>query len=230
MFNQTTIRVLSEIARKVPERFLDACNSLNENQTKSKYWLVEKLNEYPHKFVNKKADKGEFHVALLAGWYGYLAYILIDEFRLQIGDWKPKIGEINVVDYDTQNKRISRILFGHKDRENIKEGKPCFVSYKEKDITKLNTNSYFKKYSIVINTSCEHIEQEGLNTNMSKIAKGTLVVLQSNNYKSSPQHINCSDSLEEFSKRYSKYLKDVKLYEKPFLNFTRYMIIGVKKK
>ena len=94
----------------------------------------------------------------------------------------------------------------------------------------MNTNSYFKKYSIVINTSCEHIEQEGLNTNMSKIAKGTLVVLQSNNYKSSPQHINCSDSLEEFAKRYSKYLKDVKLYEKPFLNFTRYMIIGVKKK
>ena len=121
MYDKKTISILNTLAKKYPERFTDACNSLNDNQQKSKYWLVEKLNEYEGNW-NGKDSKTGINVSVLTGWYGLLAYILIDEFKLQ------KINNVDSLDYDPMSKDVGRILFSQLDRENLKKGKATYVS------------------------------------------------------------------------------------------------------
>ena len=114
IYDQKTIKILNNLIKKYPERFKDACNSLNDNQQKSKYWLVEKLNEYEGNW-NGKDSKTGINVSVLTGWYGLLAYILIDEFKLQ------KINNVDSLDYDPMSKDVGRILFSQLDRENLKK-------------------------------------------------------------------------------------------------------------
>ena len=77
----------------------------------------------------------------------------------------------------------------------------------------------------IINTSCEHID------NFSKwydlLPEGRLIILQSNNYFSIEEHVNCSNSLQEFST--SAPMQKV-LYEGELDlgQYTRYMKIGRK--
>ena len=76
----------------------------------------------------------------------------------------------------------------------------------------------------IINTSCEHIEN--FNEWYSKIPKGKIVVLQSNNFEIE-EHINCSNSLEEFANQtpMSHIYYDGELF---LDKYTRYMRIGIK--
>lgn len=222
IYDQKTINILNNLIKKYPERFKDACNSLNDNQQKSKYWLVEKLNEYEGNW-NGKDSKTGINVSVLTGWYGLLAYILIDEFKLQ------KINNVDSLDYDPMSKDVGRILFSQLDRENLKKGKATYVNYKIKDLRKPDSK-YFKDIQLVTLTSCEHLEQSIIDHLLDKkILPGTLVVLQSNNYVDCNQHINTSKSLEEFSSLYDKFLDNKKTYLKSFLHYDRYMIIGIKK-
>jgi len=55
----------------------------------------------------------------------------------------------------------------------------------------------YDHYDTVINTSCEHIHD--LRDWLDLIPKGTIVILQSNNYTEIEDHINCSDSVDEFA-------------------------------
>ena len=54
------------------------------------------------------------------------------------------------------------------------------------------------------------------------------MVLQSNNYKEINEHINCSDSLEDFANLYVSKLRNIKIYQKDFVKYKRFMIIGTK--
>ena len=56
----------------------------------------------------------------------------------------------------------------------------------------------------------------------------TLVVLQSNNYKEIGQHVNCVDSVEDFANQYVGKLRNIKFYEKDFVKYKRFMLIGTK--
>ncbi len=222
MYDLKTISILNNLIKKYPERFKDACDSLNENQQKSKYWLVEKLNEYDGDWSGKNLNTG-INVSVLTSWYGMLAYILINEFKLN------KINNVDCVDYDPMSKDVGRILFSQLDRENLKNGKSSYVNYRIKDLKK-SGRYLFKDKHLVTLTSCEHLEQSVIDNNLDdKILPGTLVVLQSNNYTDCNQHINTSESLEEFSSRYDKFLDNTKMYIKSFLHYDRYMVIGVKK-
>ena len=49
-----------------------------------------------------------------------------------------------------------------------------------------------------------------------------------NNYKEVNEHINCVDSLEDFANQYVSKLKNMKIYEKDFIKYKRFMIIGTK--
>ena len=51
----------------------------------------------------------------------------------------------------------------------------------------------------VICTSCEHISDETLNKFLRTKKEQSLVVLQSNNYFGLKEHINCKNSLKEFT-------------------------------
>ena len=102
MYDQKTINILNNLIKKYPERFKDACNSLNDNQQKVNIGL-KKLNEYDGDWSGKNLNTG-INVSVLTSWYGILAYILIDEFKLN------KINN-DSLDYDPMSKDVSHIIF-----------------------------------------------------------------------------------------------------------------------
>jgi hypothetical protein len=77
----------------------------------------------------------------------------------------------------------------------------------------------------IINTSCEHILN--FSSWYSNIPKGKIIALQSNNYVDIAEHINCSNSLEEFANQTPMstifYQGELTLEK-----YTRYMRIGIK--
>ena len=77
-------------------------------------------------------------------------------------------------------------------------------------------------------TSCEHLNQRDIDSIISKINEHTLIVLQSNNYQKINEHINCVDT-KEVCISISIKLRNMKIYEKDFIKYKRFMIIGIKK-
>jgi len=71
-------------------------NSLNENQEKSKDWLIEKSKQYFTFFNNPS-------VVVAAGWYGHLANKINDNIYTT--------GEIVSFDKDPQCKKIGQKLY-----------------------------------------------------------------------------------------------------------------------
>ena len=59
-------------------------------------------------------------------------------------------------------------------------------------------NSFHYIPDLIINTSCEHIDDNTYSIWLSYVPSNTLVVLQSNNMFRVKDHINCVNSLDEF--------------------------------
>ncbi|OUX53383.1 MAG: hypothetical protein CBE47_03280 [Pelagibacteraceae bacterium TMED287] len=208
-FNQQivdTFKDLKRVAKSYPGRLIDVLDCFNQNQYDSKTWLVDCLNQYPYHFKMKTNDSVK--IAILAGWYGLMAKLVSENFTL-----KP-IGEIHSYDFDPFVKNIGKLLFPE-------------ITFVEQDITELDLDN--KGYSIVINTSCEHIDQSLLYKSIDTAPANTLFVLQSNNMSYVQQHINCVDSLQMFEKQYESRLDKVRAYELHKEKYTRYMLIGVKR-
>ena len=206
--DKETVQLLENIksvAEKYPDRLFDTINSLIRNQYRSKKWLIEKLNQYPHHFKNRTKDSVD--IAVLGGWYGFMADLLHKEFTL-----KP-VREVHSYDYDPMCKKIGEIFF------------PA-VKFVEKRIEDVEFQS--KSYSVVVNTSCEHLEQSVIDGTIARANENTLFVLQSNNYIEVDEHINCSISLGEFAERYENKLKNCQTYELNMDKYTRFMLIGTK--
>ena len=207
IYDQHTIHAykdIKRIAKKYPGRLLDAFECFSQNQYDCKIWLLDRLNQYPYHFKNKTKDS--IDIAILGGWYGLMASLVSTEFKL-----KP-INNIYSYDFDPMAKQIGKLLF------------PA-IDFIEKDITELDLND--KHYSIVINTSCEHLTNIQYYQWYDKIPADTWIVLQSNNYSELDEHINCSESLDEFKKKANIsntfYAGSLKLPK-----YDRYMIIGRK--
>lgn len=196
---------------------MDVLDSLSENQLASKQWLIDKLNEYPHHFKCKTLDK-KIDVSILASWYGLLAFMMIDKFTLK------KIGNIDCIDFDPLAKSVAKKLWQKTDADNLKNGKLTYVKFIEKDLKEIKGLST----PIVICTSCEHLEQDTIFDTISKLEEHTLVVLQNNNYKEISQHINCVETAEDFANQYVGKLRNIKFYEKDFVKYKRFMVIGTK--
>ena len=208
-FNQQTVNTfkdLKRVAKSYPGRLIDVLDCFNQNQYDCKTWLVDCLNQYPYHFRMKTNDSVK--IAILAGWYGLMAKLVSENFTL-----KP-IGEIHSYDFDPFVKNIGKLLFPE-------------ITFVEQDITELDLDN--KGYSIVINTSCEHIDQSLLYKSIDTAPTNTLFVLQSNNMSYVQQHINCVDSLQMFEKQYESRLDKVRAYELHKEKYTRYMLIGVKR-
>lgn len=217
MFDRDTLHTFKRLMDKCPDRIMDVLDSLSENQLASKQWLIDKLNEYPHHFKCKTLDK-KIDVSILASWYGLLAFMMIDKFTLK------KIGNIDCIDFDPLAKSVAKKLWQKTDADNLKNGKLTYVKFIEKDLKEIKGLST----PIVICTSCEHLEQDTIFDTISKLEEHTLVVLQNNNYKEISQHINCVETAEDFANQYVGKLRNIKFYEKDFVKYKRFMVIGTK--
>jgi hypothetical protein len=208
-YDQTTINAYKDIewiAKTYPKRLLDAFSCFSQNQFDCKTWLVDCLNQYPYHFKYKTRDS--IDIAILGGWYGLMAKLISTEFRL-----KP-INNIYSYDFDTIATKIGKQIFPE-------------ITFIEKDVTEIDLGR--KNFSIVINTSCEHIEQNLLYKSMDTAPAKTLFVLQSNNYTEIQQHINCVSDLDQFTEQYDSRLENIRAFELEKEKYTRFMIMGVKK-
>ena len=217
MFDRDTLNTIRRLLDNYPDRIVDVLNSLSENQYSSKDWLIEKLNEYPHHFKYKSLDK-KINICLLASWYGLLAYKMIDKFKLK------QIANIDCIDFDPKSKSVAKKLWKKIDTDNLKNGKLAYVKFIEQDIKDIKDLNY----PVVVCTSCEHLEQKVINDTINKLEQHTLVVLQSNNYKEINEHVNCSDNLDDFANLYVSKLRNIKIYQKDFIKYKRFMLIGTK--
>tara|TARA_B100000902_G_scaffold279545_1_gene265418 strand:+ start:1327 stop:2001 length:675 start_codon:yes stop_codon:yes gene_type:complete len=221
MYDYNTIELIKKIKNDYPNRWMDVLNSLGERQQLSKDWLIEKLNSYKHPFRNK-FKKDRISIMVLCSWYGLMAYKLIEKFKSN------KIKRIHCVDYDPKAKRISNKLFRKIDDENLKNGVLTLIKHWERDIIDMPEKE-FKDSEILINTSCEHLNQQTIYDTIDKTETGTLIVLQSNNYHKIQEHINTVKDLQEFVSQYQSRLINIEMYEKDFLEYKRFMILGLKR-
>lgn len=115
------------------------------------------------------------NVVIHGAWYGTLAGLLLDTNN---------INEIVCVDIDPECERYVRMF-------NM-----------EPRVKAVTTDMTFYRYStipdLIINTSCEHIDDKTYDIWLSYVPSNTLVVLQSNNMFRVKDHINCVNSLDEF--------------------------------
>ena len=141
----------------------------------------------------------DVHIA--AGWLGLTGYLLRKEF--------PNI-KITSSDIDPGCKIMGKFLFDN-------------IEFKTLDAV-LDVN-LIKDCQVYINTSIEHIKQEYVDLIFSKLNKGTIFAIQSNNYYDVVDHINCSDSLDDFKSR-TQFKELLYANKMQFKDYDRYMLIG----
>ena len=164
-------------------------------QLKSKEWLCKELRNNVDRFVS---------VDIHGGWVGVLASML---FQSDV-----PVTAIRSIDIDPSCEPIAIEM--NKMEEMV--GKFRAVTA---DMCTVRSDA-----DVVINTSCEHIDQDQYDLWLSGMPHNSLLVLQSNNYLI-PEHVRPAQSLEEFKQQC--HLETVLFageLELPL--YKRFMIIG----
>ena len=230
ILNNNTWNLWPVLERYLDTEFISAFKHFSSNniqidkdcfsrgQLKSKIWLVNQLN---------KLDIELGTVFLCAGWYATLATML---FESDI-----KLDKVRSFDIDPSCVDIAETF-----------NKPWFMDqWRFKSITQDIMDINYKEHAwqswsnannrmsktitdtpdTIINTSCEHIENFA--EWYAKIPAGKLVILQSNNFTEVEEHVNCYNSLEDFS---DDTPMTIILYEGELEleKYTRFMKIGIK--
>ena len=173
------------------------------------------IKKYPHRAVDIAQSFDSKQVACKQWLYDELSNLDIpQQKRIYIaGSWygntlvpllrKLYTCEIRLHDIDEEALKISNNIY-----------------FNDDDLVKTDcVDSTSIEYKcLTINTSCEHMKPL-------KLRKGSYVVLQSNNYRSVSDHINCVDSPEELADQYG-VTEDYYSGSLEFEKYTRFMIIG----
>ena len=165
-------------------------------QIVSKEWLITNLEK--HAITPSRID-------IFGGWYGVLASMLFQS--------KISVRDIRSIDIDPKCQATAILM-------NKEEEMTHRFYAVTADMVTMPSNA-----DIVINTSCEHINQEQYDMWLSGISLDSLIVLQSNNYKID-EHIRTAETLEEFVDQ--SHLNVLFAGELPLPLYKRFMIIGRK--
>jgi predicted nicotinamide N-methyase len=146
----------------------------------------------------KNVDRNT-RVLVVGSWLGFTSYCLYKEgFKF-----------ITETDIDSRLEKMAR---------HVNMSNDTF-KHLNNDVNELDLSSY----GLIINTSCEHIED---NRWFDNVKSGTTLALQSTNFKC-PDHVNTVNNLEEMKRKYPlKYSYADDLVFNPM--FTRYMVVGEK--
>lgn len=169
-----------------------------KGQINSKVWLIDHLEKYHQNLP--------YNILLCGGWNGVLATLLFNS-RLDI---------TRIVSMDIDKKCEDIAYNMNKDYE---------MGGRFKAITSdmLEYNDY-SKHNLIINTVCEHMTQEQYNNWLDKLPANKRVIIQSNDYFSHEEHVNCKQTLEEFQKD-CRLNVDIAA-TMPTEKYNRFMIIG----
>ena len=206
------IRQIYEESKYNPDvdlyRSLDIITATNDAQIASKEWLVNTLINY----LNPKYLTFELRDVLIMGsWYGLTGMILRQQIDNQIKIWN--------VDSDPECLRIQHMLqYNNPDYEHNIPVTDDAIEY------------YFDRadaFQLIINTSCEHMEQEDIRMILNSKPIDTIACFQSNNYHNEAEHINTHNSLDEFVDSLQLASVYYKGEMNPSEDYTRYMVIGI---
>lgn len=195
--------MFEKIASFIPE-FMNAL--YNDDALKSTS-LEEIRDAFRKKQIQGKAAllhlvetfcKKDKEIVVIGSWIGFTSFCL----------YKLGYSKITEVDPDT---RLTPIAIWanrfNKDFAHITD-----------DVNNLNLDAF----NVIINTSCEHIED---NSWFDNIPKGTLMFLQSTDYESW-DHTNTCSSLDEMIE---KYPMNILHAEELYLEqYSRYILVGIK--
>ena len=169
-------------------------------QLTSKLWLLEELF--------KQVPMGGLTILVLGGWCGVLPWLARLIGRESAGVWIS-------IDRDLTACSIGKRAFGGATSNLLFV---CHDAYKF-DYRRLARGCNL----VVINTICEHLHD--FRGWRSLLPEGAFTVLQSNNYRGCPDHINCVDLTGEFVAKAG--LRQVLFQGSLALSlFTRFMVIG----
>ena len=183
-------------------RSFDIINSLNESQIASKEHLTEAIIPILSDIKNLK------RIAILGSWYGLLGIMLRQHLNDDI--------HISNIDSDPLTQEIGQSLSNHKKNKFYIDDAVDHLFSQGKD-----------KYQLIINTSCEHMEQDDVLLMRYRKSDDALICFQSNNYFAIDGHINCSNSLEEFVDGLNlTNILHASALEIKSNNFERYTVIG----
>ena len=164
-------------------------------------------------------------VAHYGGWYATVAKHLFEQFKFKNYynlELDPDCIEIADDFNYTQYRAKWQFKSIEQDCSTIKYNKEGAIYINATNRDKV-THKLKVKPDIVINTSCEHMNEDWFNN----LPDGMLVCLQTNDYFSNEQHINCVNSVEEAKAKYP--MKEV-LYQGEIDThlYNRFMLIGEK--
>lgn len=206
---------LQKTLRTYPESTIK--DAFARGQLHSKKWLVAEV---------EKLGMHLGTVFLCAGWYGTLATMLFESKKIHLD-------RIRSFDIDESCWRIAESINKPwvMDEWSFKATTQDIhdINFSEHTYNTLRSNGtereLFDKPNTIINTSCEHIEN--WNEWWDSIPKGKMCILQSNDYKTLPEHINCVDDVDHFK---SIAPMTTYLYGGDLIlgKYTRYMLIGIK--
>jgi hypothetical protein len=192
----------------------DLNDFLSRGQVRSKLWMVNELK-------NILEDDKLGNVVMIGGWYNFLAHFLFNQFA---------VNKLYSIDIDERVADPSKRMYPYQ----VKKGQFVPLTYDINDLDwqhktlrrydrSQQRHVSIDSFECVINTSCEHMD----NAWFENLPQGTFVVLQTNDYFSNTQHVNCCQDLENTIEKYPMtHLMyqgelDTHLYK-------RFMLIGVK--
>jgi hypothetical protein len=180
----------------------------SRGQMRSKTWIINELSKI---IDNKQLGT----VVMYGGWYATVASMLFQKFNIK---------KFYNLDLDESVMEISKD-FNYRYRKSGQfEAVSCDVNQIIYDNNQCKLpNGSLVKPTVVINTSCEHMTEEWFYN----LPDGQFVVLQTNNYFSNEQHINCVNNVQEALDKY-QFSNVLYAGEIENLLYDRYMIIGIK--
>ena len=192
-------------------------HSLNKNQMASKRWLREAL---------AASQPGRLETVLvLGGWYGVLAAMLLSDPRFDLG-------RVYSLDLDPGCLPVAETL----NQRHLRAGRFSAVT---RDMMTLDLRRDLLpttqpdggcapmrvRPDLVVNTSCEHIGDFG--HWYQRVPPATLLALQSNDYFSCDEHVNCVVDIDAF-RRQAPMQQLMFAGALPLKRYTRFMLIGRK--
>ena len=183
------VNELTENKFDLPNNLKKMCNrfegdaltdAFSRGQLKSKLWLIEELE-------NNNIKLGDV-IYVCAGWYGVLPALLFERCDIPGHIYSFDIDDTTDLPAITLNKEQiieNKFKAFVKDIKTLKYDREELDRKRYKYIDELNYEVIEAKHEVekptcVINTSCEHIED--FDTWWNSIPKGTLVILQNNDF------------------------------------------------
>jgi hypothetical protein len=149
--------------------------------------LVDSLDQVVIPCQDNPDGSKEFKIEIIGGWFGFpLIELLVKKYG----------SSIRGIDFFEVDPFCCKVLgkyinsFGRDNLPEIRIFKKDYFEYKET-----------RRTHLIINTSCEHMDNMNLMKEYYIKPERTLLVLQSNDKIDEPDHINCVNSTEELGEQ-----------------------------